>query len=63
MLEETALLELLERLDDDKELELLERELLVTLDMLLEDKLLIELLLDDAIELELDDETVPAVSP
>lgn len=63
MLEETALLELLERLDDDKELELLERELLVTLDMLLEDKLLIELLLDDAIELELDDEPVPAVSP
>lgn len=63
MLEETALLELLERLDDDNELELLERELLVTLDMLLEDKLLIELLLDDAIELELDDEPVPAVSP
>ena len=63
MLEETALLELLERLDDDNELELLERELLVTLDMLLEVKLLIELLLDDAIELELDDEPVPAVSP
>ena len=63
VLEATELLELLDWLDEEIEVELLERELLLTLATLLESELLLCELLDGAIELELDELTTPAESP
>lgn len=62
VLDKIALLELLDLLDDEIEIELLERELLVMLAILF-DELLFSELLDDAIELRLDEVTAAAESP
>lgn len=62
VLDEIELLELLDLLDDEIEIELLERELLVTLAMLLDTELRLRELLD-VIELELEEAMIPAESP